>query len=301
MRKNSEPVKSYYLPLADGSFWRLISAENETSFLVKRLARVCRMSETRHGVKTRTYSCTVSCFKNLDSFRADHPELIECGRRHFFRVFYDEILRNAWMFINMEEMKNGVMETIFTTNIANVMQLQMVSQGCYSPCHCALVEIDGKGAIICASGDTGKSTSARRIMDAGYKSHADDYVLLIECKDHIIAQAMPTWSNLMEGNADYSADCSQAVDLSAIFFLKHGSSDYIESLPISAALKSLNAALQDLFAGRTITDMPRALHRKFRTLIFDFSVRLLERLPAYNLHATLHGEFWCEMKKAMEK
>lgn len=291
--------KYYYLPFADACCWRLSSASPATDFLAEHLARICRMCMVPPAGMLQILNCVICGFEQLDLFRAEHPELRECGRKHYFRVFFDADSVNSWMFFNMEEINNDTMNILSAANIAKVLQLQMINRGNYAPCHCALVEINGKGAIICASGDIGKSTSARRIAGAGHRVLADDYALLIEHGGRITAQSMPTWSRLTDSNPDYTADCSRSSTLSAVFFLKQSKADYVETLSKYFAAKRLNAALQDLCGERTVTDMPRKMLRKLRTGIFDFAHRVLERLPAYSLHATLHGESWREMDKVM--
>ena len=295
--KNFE--EHYYLPLLGGNCWRLRSADRKTDYLVDDLARICHMAASSPYETVRMLDCEVHSFDHLESFRTAHPDLYECGRKHYYRIFFDTAFLRADIFLNMEEVHNDTMKILFTTNIAQVLQLQLVFRGSFAPCHCALVEINGNGAAICAAGNTGKTTSARRIESAGHRALADDYALLNEEAGKITAQAMPSWSNLLCGNLDYTADCSESVVLSAVFFLIQSSADYIEPLSKFEAVNRLNRSLQDLLVVRSVTDMPLELKHKFRTGIFDFAHRVLEKIPAYNLHATLHGRFWDEMDEVM--
>jgi SynChlorMet cassette protein ScmC len=294
--KLNEP---FYLPFANGVCLRIRSGEDKVNFLVENLARICRMFTHPPYGTTHFFDCSIYSFDSLDYFKAENPSLIEGGRKHYFRFLSDIDFKNTMLFFNLDKMHNETMQILYTTNIAKVIQLKLLNSGQYAPCHCALVEINGKGAVICAKGDGGKTTSARRIEEAGHKAFADDFALLIKHKGEILCQAMPTWSNLLNGNLNYTADCSKSLPLTAVFFLKHGRTDYVEPVSKLEAVHQLNFALQDLFAGRTVTDMPGNMHQKLRLNIFDFAHSVLEKVPAYNLHATLHGNFWDKMDEVM--
>ena len=248
----------------------------------------------------KVLSCKVYSFNNIDDFRANNPDLIETGRKEYFKVFFDSTFENSYMFYNMEKFKE-VSNILFSINhLGAAMQLQLIGNSNCTPFHCALLEINSRGAVIGGRGDTGKSTCASRIPPP-HRALADDYAMIYEHEGKILAQAMPTWSNYVNGDTEYTADCSQIVEVDSFFFLRQSPDDYVEPINGNNAAQYANTAMQDLLKVRLLTDMPEDLKNYFRTKVFDFAQRLVKLKPTYVLHATLHGDFWNKMDEVMKQ
>ncbi len=300
MRVNDLGGVHYQLPLADGSCWRIKADDSKVEPFVERFASLCSMVKSPEKYRpNRLLSCSVDSYENLDSFRQNHPELVETGRQRYYRVFYTSSFERSFVFFNLEEFQSEIMQTLAIANLGAAFQFQMVGRGNCAPCHCALLEINGNGAIIGGPGDSGKTTCARR-TPAPHRALADDYALLFIHRDNLLAQAMPTWSTLMNGKKGYRADCSRTVEVKAFFFLKQNRDDYVEPVSGRKALMRMNSILQDLLCVRTLTDMPTGLKKELRLGIFDFADRLRRWKRTYMLHAGLHGDFWKKMEQVLQ-
>ncbi len=296
--ETSPPPKVYGLSLANGSEWRLTAGDPGVAPFVERFAAVCSMDPSPSDAHGEIFYCSVHGFDDLDAFRRDHPEFLEYGRGRFFRYLFDPSHTDGCMFFNLDEYRNAAMRILAIGAIGDALQLQLLSRGNCAPCHCALVEIDGRGAVIGGAGDSGKTTCARRIPPP-HRALADDYALLFVHEGALLAQAMPTWSRLSDGDSGYVADCSQVVDVDAFFFLRCGADDFTEPLEGGRAVVQLNAVLQDLLCVRTVVDMPDGVRETRRSGIFSFAEQLVRWKPAWHLHASLHGDFWNPMQTAM--
>jgi len=285
----------YYLPMADDSCWRVKACDPRLAPFVARYAAVCSMGVELPGTPEKFLSCHVDSFANLESFRQKHPDLIETGRRHYFRIFFDPSFENSFMFYNLEEFRTKTMQTLAVNNIGSAFQLQMVGRENCAPCHCALVTINGRGAVIGGRGDSGKTTCARRLPKP-HRVLADDYALLFEHQGRLLAQAMPTWSNLTNGNTDYKADCSLITEVATFFFMRQSRDDSVVPINGIEAVTNMNAVLQDLLCVRILSDMPDSLKAQLRNHIFDFAGRIVNGKPIGMLYASLHGNFWHTME-----
>jgi hypothetical protein len=291
--------QTYYMPLADGTCWSLRARHPETTTFVERYARVCSLKAAAPQGTGRMLRCYVDTIESLEVFRDQKPHFIETGRAHYFRILISPNFDESRIFFNMPEYQRPIMQELALGNIGVAFQFQVAGPGQRAPCHCALVELNGRGALICGKGDSGKTTCATRIPRP-HRALADDYVLLFKQNGRLIAQSMPTWSNLQNGNPDYVADCSQVTEVEAIFFIKQSSYDRVESLGGAEAAARMNACLQDLLFTRTLSNMPGGMRTKIRQHIFELSHQLLQEKPIYTLHATLQGDFWTPMARIMD-
>ncbi len=292
--------ESYFLKLANGSIWHVASRQPETNLFVERFAAVCSMNREPPEHSANLLSCHVYSFNRIAEFRAKHPELIETGRKLYFKIFFDSTFENSFVFYNMSEYLDETAMMMGVGFLRNALQLQLIGNGCCAPCHCALVKINQHGAVIGGRGDTGKTTCARRIPSP-HQAYADDYALVFEHEGQFLAQAMPTWSDYRKGWTSYSADCSQIINLDACFFLEQSQTDRIEPINGIQAVQYANNAMQDLLCVGIVIDMPDELKYGFRVKLFDFAQRLAKAIPTFLLHATLHGDFWNKMSEVLDE
>ncbi len=277
--------------MADDSCLRLKACDYEVAPFVERFAEVCSMEIALPDAVEDILSCYIDSSANLASFRENHPEMIATGRGPYCQIFFDPSFANSFMFFNLDKFQTEATKALALNFVDSAFQLQMVSRGNCAPCHCALIEINGRGAVIGGRGDSGKTTCARRLPKP-HRALADDYVMLFVHQGRLLAQAMPTWSNLHNGDLDYRADCTKITEVDAFFFLKQSRTDHIERIDGIKATSHLNEILQELLTVRVITDMPGTMKKKLRSRIFDFAVQVVDRKPTGILHASLHGEFW---------
>lgn len=292
-----------HLMLSNGGVINYFNRAEELRPFIEQLIYLCNYRPGRGTPLETTDAVQFDIFidiqAELPEFCRHHPFYSAHGKS--FALAYDNTTQRAHFLINPEifQPKHPILLNIALSMIGTVNYAMLVSTGYMAPTHCALVELDGKGAIICAPGGTGKSTCAAR-LPSPYRALADDCAIVMRAGDHFIAQAMPTWSLIVSEHKKLPGcrfDCSDSVKLDAIFFLEHGDTDEIEPLSGALALGYMNSSCSDhlhWFLRHLETE-----NQQLRTNVFNWAMELTSRLPVYRLKATLNGEFWRPMLKGM--
>ena len=289
----------YIFNLANGRKWKLKSLSEKTDFVTGNYARVCSMKESSNNIDCEIF-CSVDTTEDIEEIREYHPDYIETGRKEYVRIFFSPDYKESMVFFNPENLDHENLKYLSTNYISRAFQIQAIKNYKALPCHCALVEINGKGAVIGAVGDCGKSTCAERLPKP-HNALADDYAMIYPINGDLVAQAMPTWSVFMSGDRDYQANCTQSTKINTFFFLKQSKTDYVERTNGVIAHQHLNNNFQDLLALRVLKDQPEGFGEEIRTKIFDMAGKISGKWPTYFLHATLHGDFWNKMNEVMEE
>lgn len=158
------------------------------------------------------------------------------------------------------------------------------------PFHAALVELDGRGILLAAPGDSGKSTCCGRLP--GYwKALCDDETLIVFNGRQYVAHPFPTWSDYLFKHTDRTWDVQHSVPLEAIFFLEQRATD--DAVPVGAgraAAMICDSASQVCrkFWKRSPGDVQRDTRRR----IFSNAGEIAKRVPAFLLGVSLQGRFW---------
>jgi len=163
------------------------------------------------------------------------------------------------------------------------------------PVHAALVEWEGKGILLAAPGDTGKSTCCRRLQPP-WRVLGDEETLVI--RDHdgsYLAHPFPTWSDIYERGLKKSWDVQRSVPLSAIFFLEK--SEKIEVAPIGRgqAAMQLNRLAREKVTRSWWGEDPEEV-TQFNGTIFGNACELIQQVQSYILRTNLTGRFWEAME-----
>lgn len=169
-----------------------------------------------------------------------------------------------------------------------------------TPMHAALAAQHGRGVLIAAPGETGKSTCCRRLP--GYwQALCDDQSLVLKDRNGgFRVHPFPTWSDHLWRESKKSWAVERAVPLSAIFFLEQASGDKAEPFndPAEAVLSVFGAAKQvwEPYWERMSPDEKT----KASSLLFHNTSEMAAAVPCFRLSATLEGEFWKEMEDALD-
>lgn len=184
------------------------------------------------------------------------------------------------------------------TQIVYLLYLQLYNQGCF-PLHTALIEKNGKGYLLVATGNTGKSTCCRRVP-APWKALCDDEALIVLGKDNRYrVHPFPTWSVCFKTQCTWGWQTEKSVPLSAIFFLKQAKKDRVIPVkPGQAAWRIYHSAKE---AYQRNWMWPKGAGRSFFPQILDSSFKLVRAIPAYILKASLHGRFWEKIEEVKNK
>jgi hypothetical protein len=210
-------------------------------------------------------------------------------------------------------------------NVLNVMYEQALQTGGL-PFHAALVERHGRGVALAAPGGTGKSTCARRIPPP-WTALCDDETLIVPIRAsgptpdpsqegtsaasllkrmgdesglRYVAHPYPTWSDYLNGESSRTWPVETAVPLTAICFITQAATDAITPLnPGEAAQSTVDAAMQ---TGRRMwRRLQKDQQTALKTRLFHNACDLARRVPAYRLHVSLHGRFWEELERGLER
>jgi len=219
---------------------------------------------------------------------------------------YDHKTLRIWCHANMPdvvcEVNNDAGDVIGIINMWNSLQpiYQRSTNLGGLPFHAALVELDGRGILLAAPGDTGKSTCCRRLPDY-WRALCDDETLVVSGKEkRYRAHPFPTWSDHLYGSSEKTWNVQYSVPVAAMFFLEQAEAD--EAVPVgqgeAAVLMSDSASqiCQRFWRRMDIKD-----ERSFRVEIFHNACEMAKRIPAFRLRVSLHGRFWEEIEKALER
>lgn len=165
--------------------------------------------------------------------------------------------------------------------------------------HAGLLQHNGKGILLAASGSIGKSTCCCRIPSP-WKALCDDEALVVQ-DDQIqyFVHPFPTWSNFtINKGPETSWDVQQFLPLSALFFLEQAQTN--EVIPIGqgeAAVRINKSAIE--VCNRTLRFLDKEKEKAIRKKVFSNACQIAKVIPAFILRVSLSGPFWVEMEKVL--
>jgi len=290
----------YLLELADGESWIITAAEGAKEW-VEQFAAINRLnpsSDLSGRVVAVVRGSRVNSGEQRDALRSF------AGRSLPMDNWEQGRIRESDFQINRE---TG--DIIYYTGISRDRQLEYIAMGgllqvLYSqvqhyggvPFHAALVEKNSRGIVLCAKGDTGKTTCCNRVPPP-WRAWCDDEVLVVRVKpQQYAAHAFPTWSEYLVRNNAPTWDVQESVPLAGIVFLEQSPADALIPLRKAQAAVSLN-----LFASAQNLAMMRSMEkeelRQLRQMIFDNVSGLVRSVPSYMLKVSLTGRFWEELER----
>jgi signal peptidase I len=168
------------------------------------------------------------------------------------------------------------------------------------PFHAALVEHQGRGVLLAAASETGKSTCCRRIPPP-WQVRCDDEVLVALAPDgRYLAHPFPTWSEWMspEGGSTYNTQLPS--DLAGVFFFEQAATD--ECLPLSPLQAAVETVIStQVVLARFFWYCTPEEGRRLRSTIFNNATALFKKVPAFRLKVSLTGRFWDHLEVALAK
>jgi len=166
------------------------------------------------------------------------------------------------------------------------------------PLHAALVERNGRGAVISAKGGTGKSTCCQRIAPP-WQALCDDETVVVRSKTgEFMAHPFPTWSRYTSGHSSETWNVQKRIPLMAIFFLEQSTADEVVPLGDGETAVLLTDAIADSWRNFGMRYHGRE-KRPFRARVFENACELAKTVPAYRLKASLTGRFWEKMEEVL--
>jgi len=164
--------------------------------------------------------------------------------------------------------------------------------------HAALIERNGRGLALAASGGVGKSTCARRIPEP-WKALCDDTCLILpDGRGGFQAHPFATWSDYLWKRSQRTWNVESHVPLQAVFFLKHAQEDNAQPLGQGESSIYLSRSGHEILSV-FLRSMDQNRARFLRNRIFANACALRQTVPAYWLEVNLDGQFWKEIEKAL--
>lgn len=159
------------------------------------------------------------------------------------------------------------------------------------PFHAGLVEREGKGILLAAPRNTGKSTCCRRIPNP-WNALCDEETLVVQDdQKRYLAHPFPTWSNYLPKRSEKTWNVQRYVPLAAIFLLEQAEAD--EVIPIGqgeAAVSVYQTAMQVFY--RYWHNLDHAAVGIRNKKLFKNSCKLAKSVPTFKLLVSLKGRFW---------
>ena len=242
-----------------------------------------------------TAEITVMSRSFYDSFSGkDCSDLKIFYSRKAVRLFHNTN-SNTWLMVIPE----NILAERKTRTILMWLMLKPFYLHCFANggllVHAASACLNGKGIIISASGDTGKTTTVRRLPQP-WQELGDDSALLLPVDSEFRLYPLPTWSEFIYGaNSSASWDIQKETNIAGIFFLKQSEHDKGERLSSAVATMSL---YQSSIAA--LGEHKKDVSKKLNTKIFETAGNITSKVPAFSLYASLNGKVWESIEKNLQ-
>ena len=297
------PVKAtvtgeYLLRLGNGQGWLLTSTRGVKSE-VGTLARLmglepCASKEypklvfIRGGQGKRSYEETISrrVKKTGGNLRCVGWQAYDL---RVFRVWYHDDTPD--LICEMRHDEGVYEETILSMRLSLYPIYQQALDSGGLPLHAGLVEHRGKGVLLAAPRNMGKSTSCRR-LPSSWRSLCDEEALIVrDAGKRYLVHPFPTWSDYFEKRSKRTWKVNNYVPLTSIFLLEKSTVDEVIPLGQGEATAFVNQlALQMCY--RYWADLDPTGMRSRRTKLLENICELARAVPAFKLRVSLNGRFW---------
>jgi SynChlorMet cassette protein ScmC len=166
------------------------------------------------------------------------------------------------------------------------------------PFHAALVEREGMGILLAASGNTGKSTCCRR-LPLPWHARCDDETLVVrDDQKRYLAHPLPTWSDYLWRGSEQTWSVERHVSLSAIFFLEQAEIDEVLTTGQGEAAVFMTQSAMQVYQ-RNWHNLDQEEVRVQKKKLLDNASEFARAVPAFRLRVSLKGRFWEEMERVL--
>lgn len=295
----------YLLRLANGQGWLLTSTRGVKSE-VGRLASLMgldpltldgypRIVFIRGGKGKRSYERNIStCVRKTES-----------NLRCVGWQAYDLKVCRVWAHDNTPDLicemrhEEGVYEeTILSMRLSLYPIYQQVLDSGGLPLHAGLVEHRGKGVLLAAPRNMGKSTSCRR-LPSSWLSLCDEEALIVrDAAKKYLVHPFPTWSDYFEKRSKRAWKVNNYLPLTSIFLLEKSTVDEVIPLGQGEATAFVNQLARQMcyryWAALDLTEM-----KSRRTKLLENICELARAVPAFKLRVSLDGQFWKKIEAVL--
>jgi SynChlorMet cassette protein ScmC len=300
------PPVEYGLTLSDGSSWCL-SGVNGQSAWVDRLAAIMELKAAGlNGSPKLIFSSTAAAHHTKNSGTSCVAARLNLwGRSTRWRID-DPASVNVW---STESIPDVLCEMTHPVRLEEIQYLNMwytllpiyqrsVSLGGL-PFHGGLVELDGRGVLLAASSDKGKSTCCGRFPEYWQPLCDDETLVVLDTQKQYRAHPFPTWSEYILKRSKKTWNVQDSVPLAAIFFIEQSETDEIEPLGEGQTAVLITESAAQIYE-KFLKHADKKDQRQFREVFFNNACRMAKQIPSYRLHVSLNGRFWEKMEEALE-
>lgn len=281
-------VKSYALDLGFGLSWHL-AASGEAGPQLERLASSWRLRFGRNGSGPRlTFRWGALAPGEHELTDIPYTDGWKAVDLAYARIWWHARAEDIVCELNLGPIQNE--DFSMTSAAASAIYARALGHGGL-PLHCALIEKNGLGVLLCGESGVGKSTCSRRIPDPWHAMCDDHALVLPNGSGGFRAHPFPTWSDLLRRNHRKSWDVQARVPLVAIFFLQQAATDEVSPIGPGEASAMLNGSANQVL-GHSMEHFDEADLRMSRGRIFQNSCEVSRTVRAYTLNVSSDGRFW---------
>ena len=289
---------SYKLPLSDGTVWGL-TASREIHPWLKNFAVIMRLdSSDWDNVDRRLLFVTRKPGNLPNHYTAGNEEWSVFKQGSAYRIWSHSRVIETFIELNHNFIDHDEICVInMWSSLKQIYRYYVENNG--GPIHATLAEFNGKGILIAASGGTGKSTCYNRLPNY-WKPLADDNALVVRVNvGEYRVHPMPTWSDHAQGRKYSTFNSSYSVPLKGIFFLDQATEDKVFPIGKTLAIRKIYEGMKQIWDAYW-NRIPKNEKQRMVRKVFNTAFNIAKNIPAYELRATLHGEFWKEIEKILD-
>jgi len=299
IRPKVENETGYKIQLANDQRWQIIATKGVRSW-VRKLASIMELKP-----------CDRNGYPKLIFIRREHDEPVFCRdpgiddcfprsgweARRFpaVQIWSHRCVPDKFCEIGHE---NGHELEIFRMLQALYPIFERAQESGGLPLHTALVERDGIGILLVASGNTGKSTCCHRLRNPWHPLCDDEALVVRDDQKRYLAHPLPTWSDHFMKRSERTWGVEGYVPLSAIFFLEQSERDEVFTMGKGKAAVLMSQSSMDVYHP-TWKRLDIEELRILRKNLFDNACDLAKEIPSFRLGVSLGGRFWEKIEEVL--
>jgi len=288
--------KGYCLKLNDSNKWWITGTENAIH-LAEAFASIMELKECRYNDSPRIIFSEMKEENGLGSTLCDTDWILHNYRS--VNIFYYK--HNDDVFCEFKDAKKPI-RNYDTKYLAMWYSLQPIYKQILKsgglPLHAGLVKFDGKGILISAKGDTGKSTCCRRLPRPWEALCDDESLAVLAGENEYLAHPFPTWSDYISDRSKGSWDVQNPIPLHAIFFIEQSEDDEVIEIDAPEAVMRITESAAQVW-GKFHQADSGWLRKDYYKDAFDNAFGIAKNTRAYRLRVSLTGRFWEEIEKVI--
>ena len=292
--QDRQKLRGYSLCLKDGSRW-WIAGSPRVSFIAEALGGIMQLQEGSPDDSRLFFFYDEDADQNkLESVSLRAQDWVQFYRNS--QVFFHSGLHHV--ICTNDPRKDGINYYLMMSLGVHAMHWESISRGGL-PFHAALLEHQGQGVILAATGGTGKSTCSRRVPPPWRACCDDECLAVLTPEGRYMAHPFPTWSDYLWERGPNTWKVEDAVPLAGIFFLEQAPEDnFIPLEGAKAAVSTTQSANQVMLVG-FLSDTKSPVSMELKHNIFSNACEFVKKVPAFRLQVSLTGNFWEKIEAAL--